>query len=113
MTAPDIRDRRVAHRLLCSDLVTIRWGNGRGIGRQEAAVIEDYSPIGASISIEVRIDPGTVVVLRTEQEAIGAVVKRCEWRDKGYLLGIEFDHPRLDEDSFLPDHLLDPNELGI
>jgi len=113
MAMPAIRDRRVAHRLLCSGLITLHWGNGRGIGRQEAAVIEDYSPIGASISIEVRIDPGTAVVLRTEQESFGAVVKRCEWRDKGYLLGIEFDHPRLSEDSFVPDHLLDPNELGI
>ena len=113
MAVPAIHDRRVAPRLLCSDLITVHWGNGRGIGRQEAAVIEDYSPTGASISIEVRIEPGTPVVLRAEQESFGAVVKRCERRDKGYLLGIEFDHPRLNEDSFVPDHLFDPNELGI
>lgn len=113
-TAPaPVRDRRVAHRLLCSGLISVHWGNGRGIGRQEAAVIEDYSPTGASISIEVRIEPGTAIVLRTDQESFGAVVKRCEWRDKGFLWGIEFDHPRLDEDSFIPEHILDPTEIGI
>lgn len=107
------RDRRTADRLLCSDLITVGWSAGRGIRRREAAVIEDYSPVGASLSIEVKIDPGTAITLQTEWETFGAVVRHCQWRDHGYLLGIEFDQPRMEEDSFVPDHLLDPNELSI
>jgi hypothetical protein len=106
-------NRRKADRLLCSDLITVHWGTGRGSGRQEAAVLEDYAPTGASLSIEFRIEPGTPVTLRTQWESFGAVVKRCEWRDHGYLLGVEFDKPRLDDGGFVPDHLVDPSELGI
>ena len=107
----DSRNRRTADRLLCSDLITVRWSGGRGIQRREAAVIEDYSPVGASLSIETKIEPGTAITLQTDWETFGAVVRHCQWRDQAYLLGIEFDEPRLEEDSFVPDHLLDPNEL--
>jgi hypothetical protein len=110
--AAAVRNRRSANRLLCSDLITVRWAAGRGIVRQEAAVIEDYSPVGASLSIEIKIEQGTAITLQTEWESFGALVVHCQWRDHGYLLGIEFDQPRLDDDSFVPDHLLDPNELS-
>jgi hypothetical protein len=105
-------NRRGTHRLLCADLITVHWGTGRGTARREAAVIEDYSPTGASLFIEVKIDPGIEVTIVTPQESLGAVVRRCERREQGYLLGVEFDKPRNEEGAFIPDHLLDPRELG-
>lgn len=105
-------NRRGTHRLLCADLITVHWGTGRGTSRREAAVIEDYSPTGASLFIEVKIEPGIDVTLVTPQETLGAVVRRCERREQGYLLGLEFDKPRNKEGAFIPDHLLDLRELG-
>lgn len=107
------QNRRKSHRLLCSDLIKIHWATGRGTGRQEAAVIEDYSPTGASLSLDVKIEPGMAVTIRTAWESFGAQVRRCVWRDDGYLLGIEFDEPRLEEASFVPDHLLDLKEFDL
>jgi len=119
MKADDVRraaaapQRRMVRRLLCSDLITVHWQTQRGVARRETVVIEDYSPAGASLSAEAKIEPGTAITLRTHLESFGALVRRCERRDDGYLLGVEFDQPRLEENSFLPDHLFDPNELGI
>jgi|ERR1035438_2010892 hypothetical protein len=109
----DPENRRKSHRLLCSDLITVHWGSGRGFGRKEAAVLEDYSPTGASLYIDVKIEPGTAVTIRTDWESFGAQVHRCVWRDNGYLLGVEFDQPRMEETCFVPDHLVDPNDIGL
>ena len=106
-------DRRKYCRLLCSDLITVHWGSGRGFARRETAVLEDYSAVGASLFIAVKIDTGAAITIRTPEESFGALVRRCEWRDNGYLLGIEFDRPRPEGDPFTPDHLVDPEELGI
>jgi hypothetical protein len=111
--APGPENRRKSHRLLCSDLITVHWGSGRGYGLQEAAVLEDYSPTGASLSMGVEIEPGVAVTIRTTWESFGALVLRCEWRDNGYLLGIEFDKPRHEKSPFRPDHLVDPKDLGL
>ncbi len=105
--------RRKSHRLLCSDLISVHWNNGRGFALQEEAVIEDYSSTDASLFMAVKIEPGVAIKIRTDWESFGALVQRCAWRDNGYLLGIEFDEPRPESASFTPDHLVDPEELGI
>lgn len=110
--SPEKENRRRSHRLLCSDLISVRWEGQRGRTCREAAVLEDYSPTGASLSIETRIDPGIAVTIVTAWESFGAIVRRCEWRDRGYFLGIEFDEPRSHETAFVPDHLLDPGEFN-
>lgn len=102
------RDRRMVHRHLCSDLITVRWG----MGRREAAVIEDYSSVGASLSMEVKIEKGTAITLATEWESFRAVVRHCEWRDRGYQVGVQFDQPR-PEEEFMPAHSLDPAKFGV
>jgi hypothetical protein len=106
-------NRRKSYRLLCSDLIRVHWGSGRGVGLQEAAVLEDYSPTGASLYIPVKIEPGVAITIRTAWDCFTALVRRCEWRENGYLLGIEFDEPRLEETAFLPDHLVDPKDVGL
>src|ERR1700683_1712469 len=60
----DPGDRRKCCRLLCSDLITVHWGSGRGFARRETAVLEDYSAVGASLFIAVKIDPGAAITLR-------------------------------------------------
>lgn len=107
-------NRRLSRRLLCSDLITVCWDLGRGgYGFRETAVLEDYSPTGASLYMTVQVQPGAAITIRTGQESFGAQVRRCEWRDNGYLLGVEFDEPRDEESLFTPDHLVDPEALGL
>jgi hypothetical protein len=109
----DMENRREYRRLLCSDLITVHWGSGRGSVFREAAVLEDYSATGASLYIVSKIEPGVAITIRTALESFGALVLRCVWREDGYLLGVEFDEPRVEGVAFMPDHLLDPEELGI
>lgn len=107
------QNQRADRRLLCSDLVTVRWTGARGFIREEVAVLEDYSTIGAGLFMAVRIDPGVVVSLRTQWESIEATVRHCSWRDNGYLLGIEFDRPREGDGLYVPEHLLDLADLEL
>lgn len=106
-------DNRTHRRLLCSDLVTVCWTGVRGFPREEVAVLEDYSSIGAGLFLTVKIDPGVPVRLRTEWESFSGMVKHCAWRENGYLLGIEFDQPRSDSEAYTPDHLLDLADLSL
>lgn len=105
------QNRRDARRLLCSDLINLRWDSGRGFGRKGVAVIEDYSVTGASLVLGTPIDPGVSVRLCTSSESFGAVVRHCSARENEYLLGIEFDKPRSESVPFVPDYLLDLSEL--
>lgn len=106
-------EQRTDRRLLCSDLVTVRWIGAREFQREEVAVLEDYSKIGAGLFMPVRIDPGTTISVRTGWESIAAIVRHCSWRDDGYLLGIEFEQARDGEEVYVPEHLLDPADLEI
>jgi hypothetical protein len=110
---PDTMDRRYQRRLLCSDLITVRWSTGRGFAQQEVAVLEDYSETGAGLFLIRKIDAGVPILLQTQWESFGAWVRHCEWRENGYLLGVEFDNPRPEDTAFVPDHLVDLTELGL
>ena len=109
----DAENRRRSHRLLCADLITVHWATGRGTARREFAVLEDYSAAGASLSIEARIEPATAVTIGVAGDSFRAVVRRCESREHGYLVGVEFDEPDRTQHAFIPDHLVDPRELGL
>jgi hypothetical protein len=110
---PDSSNRRDRRRLLCSDLVTVRWSSGRGFAHVEVAVLEDYASTGAGIFLTRKIDPGVSITVRTERESFGAWVKHCVWRENGYILGVEFDEPRPDNGPFVPSHLLDLSTLDL
>lgn len=109
-TTPNQRSHR---RLLCSDLVSVCWIGARGFPREEIAVLEDYSRIGAGLFLTVRIDPGVSINLRTEWETFGATVVHCSWRENGYLLGVAFNQPRTDTEIYVPEHLLDLADLEL
>ena len=50
-------EHRTDRRLLCSDLVTVRWTGARGFTREEVAVLEDFSRIGAGLFMAAKINP--------------------------------------------------------
>lgn len=85
----------------------------RGFPREEVAVLEDYSRVGAGLFLPFRIDQGVAITVHTEWESFGATVRHCAWRDNGYLLGVEFHEPRPDGEVYMPDHLLDLGDLEV
>ncbi|HXJ38524.1 MAG TPA: PilZ domain-containing protein [Bryobacteraceae bacterium] len=102
----DELNRRVSTRHLCSDLISVRWSSGRGFSREAIAVMEDFSVTGAGLFMENKIGVGEAVRLRNEQVSLAAWVRRCEWRDNGYLIAVEFDEPLPDNCFFVPKHVL-------
>lgn len=107
-------ERRKGKRLLCSDLVRISWTDGPG-RFQEIAVLENLSIAGVGVFMGVPIPNHAGIQMESNGITLRGAVKRCCFRENGYLIGIE-----LDDDSkwaqqpgngFVPAHLLDLSRL--
>jgi hypothetical protein len=97
-------NKRSEKRLLCSDLVRIRWVDGQSVRREEIVVLEGYSDSGASVLTGIPIGAGTPVTLCGREEEYRATVRHCGQAQNGYLVGLNFgDQPR----NYVPEHLLD------
>ena len=95
-------------RLLCSDLIKVRWMDRQGPPREEIAVVEGYSVSSASLFMGVSIGDGTPVTLCAGDEEFRATVRHCVPAPNGYLAWVDFwEQPK----SYLPEHLLDPSRL--
>ena len=55
-------------RMLCADLVDIRWKDKSGRGRKATAVLEDISASGACVQIDGPIPQNTVVRIRLPKD---------------------------------------------
>ena len=95
-------------RLLCSDLIKVRWVDRQGTRREEIAVLESYSISRAGLFMGVSIGESTPVTLCGGDEEFRATVRHCVPAPNGYLAWVEFwDRPQ----NYLPEHLLDPSRL--
>jgi len=100
--------RRSEERLLCSDLIRIRWGDGLGERHEEVVVLEGCSVTGASLFTGVALGEGIGLTLCGGKEELKATVRHCVAVPNGYLTGVNFVDRSL---SFVPRHLLDPSRL--
>ena len=99
-------NKREEKRLLCSDLIQLRWMDRQGARRKEVAILVNYSPSGASLRMSRTIAEGTAVTLRSEGEVLHAIVRHCGPEQNGYVIGVRFwEKPR----RYVPEHLLDPS----
>ena len=103
-----VTEKRRIHRLLCSDLIRLRWSRDGGGSEEVVAILEDYSRAGASLFIGVPVAVGTRTILHTSRGDVTATVRHCEEAPNGYLAGISFDSEVPD---YLPSHALDPDRL--
>src|SRR5690348_13476386 len=118
MEKPSIRtscrhphNRRAVKRLLCSDLIRVTWDEGRAGGaHDEMAVIEDFSPQGASLFLGVRIPEQSALTLHTPDGDLRGVCCHCGRAPNGYLAGISFQS---DAGEYVPQHLLDTSRLDF
>ena len=105
-------DRRIEPRMLCADLVDVRWKDQTGKTRRGVANLEDISLSGACLQVERPVPLGTSFRISYPSGELVGVVKYCVFREIGYFLGVEFEPgSRWSQRDFRPQHLLDPRRL--
>jgi hypothetical protein len=110
-------ERRGSKRLLCSDLVQLSWQDAKGECFREVAILENLSLSGVGLFTGVPIPQNAEIRLAGAEAVLTGRVKRCVFRENGYVVGIE-----LNDDSkwaqepgykFVPQHLLDVSLLDL
>lgn len=97
------------HRLFCSELVTVRWQEPRGVNREQAGVLEELWPSGAGLSVDVPVPMGAPIQMRARNRDYHGSVSACEGWASGYCVGVEWREGSLP--FFVPQHLMDPGRL--
>lgn len=107
-----MQDRRIEPRLLCAELVDIRWKDKGGRVRRTVANLEDISVSGACLQLDHQIPLGAdITIFHPEGELLGRV-RYCVYREIGYFLGVQFEPDvKWSVKTFKPQHLLDPRRL--
>jgi len=80
------KEKRAAHRLLCSDLVSVKWGL-----KQSVAVLEDISTWGAGFQLPDPIAAGTPVEMIATTSRWCGIVRHCSFHYDAYCVGVQFD----------------------
>lgn len=108
-----MRERRSETRMLCADMLEVRWTNPAGRQQCQTALLEDISASGACIQVEAPLPPGVECRLRFRKSALAGVVRYCVYREIGYFVGVEFGpDSKWSRQSFRPQHLLDLKRMA-
>ena len=108
-----MKERRTKQRNLCSDIVEIFWSNHLGWPSRTKAVLEDISPTGACLQIEIPVLVGTEVALRLGDLGFPGQVKYCTLIGGGYFVGLEFSSgQRWTKEEFDPEYILELPDEG-
>ena len=106
-----LRERSEA-RMLCADLVDIRWKDKTGRGHKVTALLEDISASGACVQLEMPIPNNTIVKIIHPKGQLQGSVKYCVYRDIGYFVGLQFEpDSKWSRKAFQPQHMLDMPRL--
>jgi hypothetical protein len=98
--------------MMCADLVDLRWREKSGRSRRLVANLEDISTSGACLQVDVPIPLLTVVRISYPLGEYHGVVRYCQHKDFGHLIGVHFeDGSQWSKSEFKPLHLLDPRML--
>lgn len=107
-----MQERRTEVRMLCADMVEIRWKDSHRRARRSPALLEDISRSGACLQVEVPVPLGTEVRWHSPKQEFVGSVRYCVYREVGYFLGVAFDAAsRWSKKVYKPQHLLDLQRL--
>lgn len=110
-------EKRGSKRLLCSDLVQLRWCDPHGVRYQEIAILENLSLSGVGLFTGVSVPEGTEIQLLANHIQLIGRVTQCVFRENGYIVGLELDSSskwaQKAGSDFLPAHLLDVSLLEL
>ncbi|MEO7652242.1 MAG: PilZ domain-containing protein [Bryobacteraceae bacterium] len=102
-----IRERSEA-RMLCAELVNIRWKDKSGRGHKTTAILEDISSAGACLQLDSPVPVSTIIFIHHPKGKLQGIVKYCVYRDIGYFVGLQFDpESKWSPKQFQPEHMLD------
>lgn len=106
-----LRERSEA-RMLCADLVDIRWKDISGRGHKSTAILEDISASGACVQVEAPIPQNTLVRIYHPKGQLQGKVRYCVYREIGYFVGLQFEQDcKWSKKEYQPQHMLDMPRL--
>ena len=107
-----MHENRSEARMLCADMVDIRWKDRTGKQHQATALLEDISSSGVCLQLESPLPIGVEISWETPRQAFTGYVRYCIYREIGYFAGVEFEPgSRWSERTFVPQHMLDLETL--
>jgi len=99
-------------RMLCAELVDVRWKEKGGRLRKATAILEDISASGACIQLDNGVPVDVVLQIEHPKGLLEGKVKYCVYRDIGYFVGVQFaDDIKWSPRQFQPKHYLDLHRL--
>jgi hypothetical protein len=103
-------NRRLEHRILCADMVDVRWQDPKtGRLRHATGNLDDISRCGACLLIDHIIPAKTPLRIIHPGGELRGKVTYWMWQELGYVVGVEFDPDcRWSRDKYQPQHLYDP-----
>src|SRR5262245_16068272 len=105
-------ERRAYPRLLCADMVAVRWSDSRGRVHYVTALLEDIAAHGACLQLEKPLPIDTAITLEHAKGEMKGIVRYCLYREIGYFVGIQFaQDSKWSKSRFVPQHLLDLEQL--
>ena len=105
-------ERRSEVRMMCADMVEVRWKDHSGGERGTTAILEDICSSGACLQMEEPIPLGVRIRWDEPKQAFQGYVRYCVYREIGYFVGVEFDASfKWSKKAFKPQHLLDLHAL--
>src|SRR5262249_16786536 len=106
-------EKRTEGRMLCADMMDVRWTDRSGKQRKAAALLEDISAAGACIQLETPVPVGAEIRWHASGQFFSASVRYCAHRETGYFVGVEFGKStRWSKETYCPKHLLDLGKLA-
>jgi len=101
-------ERRSEARMLCADMLEIRWKDRSGKLNTATALLEDISPQGACLQLETPVPLGVELGWEAPKQSFVGLVRYCVYREIGYFIGVEFSKStRWSQRVYAPQHLLD------
>ena len=105
-------ERRFETRMMCAELVEVRWKGKSGHFRKATAILEDISLSGACLQFDAALPLKTNVMISYPKGELEGCVRYCVFREIGYFVGVEFaPECRWSQTQFRPQHLLDLRQL--
>jgi len=93
--------------MLCADMLHVSWNR-----RHATALLEDISPSGACLQMELEVPVGVEIRWRSGKQEFTGKVVYCTYREIGYFVGVEFaPGQKWSQSEYEPEHLLDINDL--
>jgi hypothetical protein len=102
------QERRSEARMLCADMLEVRWKDRIGKEHTATALLEDIASSGACLQLETPIPLGAEICWDSPRQFFAGYVRYCVYREIGYFVGVEFGKAsRWSESTYRPQHLLD------